>query len=323
MIDIDANKVTKVLEQYIRELMKVNNHNCVILGLSGGIDSAVLATLAVRAVGAERVKAYHLKDRDSEKDSEIKARILADWLGIELEIQDISPAMHKKGVYSPLIMRLTPLTHFFNRLFQQAYYLLFREVPHTSTLKADCDELGHNPFKRLVFNLTIRHIGNSFNARHIYRREVIEKAAAEQNGLVLGAANRSESMAGWFVKDGIDDLPIQPMLGLYKTQVWQLADHLGLPAEIRHQEPSPDMMKGITDEFAIGIRYDRLDEILDYLERGEKKSEILAHGVSRKELKLVQDNRRFSAWMRESPHVPPPVDGGVSSPFRINASVKA
>ncbi len=318
MIDIDVSKVTEVVERYICELIKTNSQNCIILGLSGGVDSAVLASLAVHAVGAERVKAYYLKDRDSEKDSERKAHILADWLGIQLEIQDISPAMYKKGVYSPLIMRLTPLARFFNRLFQHNYYLLFRELPHTSTLKADCDELGNNPFKRLVFNLTVRNIANSFNARHIYRREVIQNAAAKKNCLVLGAANRSESMVGWFVKDGIDDLPIQPLLGLYKTQVWQLADHLGLPAEIRHQEPSPDMMKGITDEFAIGIRYKRLDEILDYLERGKKESEILALGVSRKELKLVQDSRRLSAWKRESPHVPPPVDGCVGSPFRIN-----
>lgn len=136
MIDIDVSKVTEVVERYICELIKTNSQNCINLGLSGGVDSAVLASLAVHAVGAERVKAYYLKDRDSEEDSEVKARILADWLGIQLEIQDISSAMHKKGVYSPLIMRLTPLARFFNRLFQHNYYLLFRELPHTSTLKA-------------------------------------------------------------------------------------------------------------------------------------------------------------------------------------------
>ena len=135
MIDIDVKKVIEVVEQYIRELLEKNSLNCVVLGLSGGIDSAVLATLAVRAVGAEHVKAYFLKDRDSEKASETKARSLSDWLGIELQIRDISQSMRNKGVYSPLIMRLTPLARFANRLFQYEYVFLFHEVPHTSTLK--------------------------------------------------------------------------------------------------------------------------------------------------------------------------------------------
>jgi len=71
----------------------------------------------------------------------------------------------------------------------------------------------------------------------------------------LGTANRSEYLVGWFVKDGIDDLPFSPLIGLYKTQVRQLSEFLGLPFKIRNRLASPDMVKGITDEFALGISY--------------------------------------------------------------------
>ena len=231
MLEIDAPKVTELIENYITGLFDEQNKSCVMMGLSGGIDSAVLATLAARAVGPERVKTYYLKDRDNEPDSETKARKMADWLGIGLEVQDISPEMIKRGIYKPFIMHLNRLARFANRFLMKCYFLIFREAPLLTSLKGGCGQLGRNPVKRMVYNLLVVNLEKSFNDRHIYRREVIEQAATEQNGLILGAGNRSEEQVGWFVKEGIDDMPIQPMLGLYKTQIWQLADYLGLPVE--------------------------------------------------------------------------------------------
>lgn len=313
---IDAPATCKALEEHIRQLLAASDQRCVVFGLSGGIDSAVLATLAVRALGPERVHGYHLSDRDSDPESARKARLVADWLRIPLEHEDISPAMRERGIYAPFIMRISAFSNFLNRMIQHSYYALFRETPHKSTLRLGSGEAFANPLKRLVFNLTIRHIEVGFNARHVHRREIIEGIADQRNCLALGAANRSEGMVGWFVKDGIDDLPVQPMLGLYKTQVWQLAEHLGLPDAIRQQAPSPDMMKGITDEFAIGMHYRRLDEILDYLARDLTETEILSLGISRSELKHVREIHRLSAWKRESEHVPPPVDGSYGSAYR-------
>lgn len=318
MLEIDVKRVTNDIELYISNLLKKENKSHIVLGLSGGIDSAVLAALAVGAVGGNRVKAYYIKDRDSEKESEVKAQTLADWLGIELEVQDISHVMKDTGIYSPLIMYISTIAQFTNRMIQKSYCLLFGETPHKSTLREGCGEFGQNPLKRLVYNLSIRYLEKGFNARHIHRRKIIEKIAQDNDYLILGAANRSESMVGWFVKDGIDDMPIQPLLGLYKTQVWQLADYLELPSIVRHQDPSPDMMKGITDEFAIGMKYRRLDEILDYLERALNESEILALGITHKELRNVMDIHRLSAWKRESEHTSPPMEGITGSPYRID-----
>lgn len=316
-LGINCSAVCITMEDYIRQLVTDSDSQCVMIGLSGGIDSAVLATFAVRAVGPERVRVYHLYDRDSEPESAKKAQVLADWLKIPLHIADISNAMRRHGIYSPFIMRISTVSHFLNRMIQHSYYALFRETPHKSSLRAGCGEFGNNPFKRLVYSLTIRHIEAGFNARHVHRREFIEDAAHSKGCLVLGAANRSESMVGWFVKDGIDDMPVQPMLGLYKTQVWQLADHLALPPLVRNQLPSPDMMKGITDEFAIGIEYRRLDLILDCLDRKLDSDAILALGISQKELRHVREIHRLSAWKRESEHIKPPVDGIAGSRYRI------
>jgi len=121
---------------------------------------------------------------------------------------------------------------------------------------------------------------------------------------------------GWFVKDGIDDLPISPIMGLYKTQVRQLAAHLELPAVIREQIPTPDMLKGVTDEFAVGIPYARTDMVLDGMECGLSNEEMAARGVTRNEIEHVLKIHHLSKWKRESPHETPPVDGSVDGGLR-------
>ncbi len=178
-------------------------------------------------------------------------------------------------------------------------------------------KFGGRRLKKLVYNLTVRHIEAGFNARHIYRREMLEKRAQDQNWLLLGAANRSECLVGWFVKDGIDDLPFSPLMGLYKTQIRQLAAYLGIPSEVQKQVPSPDMMKGIGDEFAMGVTYSNIDIILDGMDRALSDDEIIASGVTRREIYLVREMNRLSVWKRESEHDKPPGDGGVRGGFRV------
>jgi len=118
--------------------------------------------------------------------------------------------------------------------------------------------------------------------------------------LLLGAANQSEWFVGWFVKDGIDYLTIQPLKGFNKTQIRQLAAFLGVPAGVVEQAPSPDMMKGISDEFALGIRYSKIDLILDHLEGGMTKESVLAAGCTEKQIRLVQEMKRHSEWKRNT-----------------------
>ena len=235
---IDAKHAAECFEQYIRETVESNLTDGVLTGLSGGIDSAVLTALAARALGGKRVKACYFYDRHSGRDSRQLARLAADWLGVELKLADIEPAMRQRKVYSHPVMQITALSGFLNRLMSGLYRFFYRQSPFVSSLYAgSCDrkKAGKN-----FYSFGMRYITASFNARHIYRRQLLEKIAADENLLLLGAANRSECMVGWFVKDGIDDLPFSPLMGLYKTQVWQLAEYLDLPGPIRSQVPSPD-----------------------------------------------------------------------------------
>ena len=90
---------------------------------------------------------------------------------------------------------------------------------------------------------------------------------------MLGTTNRSELATGFYVKWGDDSRDIEPLLHLYKTQVFQLARELKVPERILQKAPSPDLAPGITDEFALRIRYADLDRILQKIEKGEDLSE--------------------------------------------------
>jgi len=315
-LTIDAQLTVQLIEAYLQELVKTQQSDGILLGLSGGIDSSVLLSIAVRAVGKDRVHASFLYDRDSEKESEKKAVIMANWLDIGLDIFDISPAMKKKNIYDPLIMKLIPYSPLFNRLIQHSYRFINGEVPFKTSLKIGSNAGNGSWIKSLMYNFTIRHIDRGFAERHIYRRELLNTKATQENLILIGAANRSEFEVGWFVKDGVDDLPIQPMTGLYKTQVWQLASYLKLPDEIQNQLASPDMMFGITDEFGIGHNYRKLDVILDMMELEKTDEEMVNHGISKADIEDVRELMLYSEWKRNSLHETPPVQGGVNGNVR-------
>jgi NAD+ synthase len=317
-LEIDVNSTVQLLEKYIRKTTEEHCATGILLGLSGGIDSAVLACLAVRALGPETVHVSYLFDRHSEKGSRDKAELVADWLGLKLEIEDISGEMANRGVYASLVMSGSGQPGWLNHLVQNVYCRLFGETPFLSSLRLGSGAT-FSPLKKQAYNLAIRPIVNGFEARHIYRRTILEQKAREKGWLLLGGANRSEVLVGWFVKDGIDDLPIQPLSGLYKSQVRQLAACLGVPEQIRECAPTPDMRNGITDEFGMGINYRTLDVILDLLARDVPAQTILACGVAAKNLALVHELHRLSAWKRTSLSVAPPVDGGPGSELRLTA----
>ena len=314
LLTIDARSVTDSIEEYIQRVVDTSSARGVIIGLSGGLDSAVLAALAVRALHKERVHVCYLYERDSSKQSRRRAILMADWLDLELRLHDIAPIMRQRQIYTPLIMRISTLSGSVNRLLISVYRFFYGESPFTSTLHKGSFS-GHK-LKKFFYDHTARHAEAAFNVRHIYRRQFLEKLAKDHNLLLLGAGNRSEYLAGWFVKDGIDDMPFSPLLGLYKTQVRQLADFLGLPSEIRSQPPSPDMVKGVTDEFAIDISYTTLDIILDGLDRGLPDEQIVAAGASEKQISHVRKINQLSAWKRPSGRANQPVDGRVGGGFR-------
>lgn len=300
---IDPDKVSGIIVDFLLERVRGQKKKGIVLGLSGGIDSAVAAALAVKAVGAARVHALHLLDRDSSKRSLKYARMVAEQFGVNLEVRDITPMLESQGIYRPLMMRATALLPGLSQLTVYASRLV-------------CRAFGVNPFalvlthgvtirgrlNRAAYNALATTFESGFNARHILRRNILESYAAEKNLLLVGAANRSEALVGWFVKDGVDDMPLEPLLGLYKNQVRQLARYLEIPAEIINATPSPDMMKGISDELVIGFSYDKLDKALYALENGFSQDAASSAGISPADFEKVKALNKLSAWKRENQH---------------------
>jgi NAD+ synthase len=314
---IDEKRTIERFVDYLQNLSEKYAAGGVLIGLSGGIDSSVLSTLAVNALGKDSVHLEYLFDQHSSHELRRNARLMSEWLGIELKERSIEPAMREAAVYSPFGMVATSFSGLLNRFLHQTYRFVFRETPFISSLRLGKAEASEGDLSQLGFRKVIRQPESGINVRHQYRRQVLEEKAHESNWLLLGAANRTEWLVGWFVKDGIDDVPIQPLLGLYKTQVRQIAAFLEIPAEVQRQAPSPDMMRGITDEFGLGLSYSRIDLILDYLEGGLTKETLLSTGIRDREIRLVQDMNRLSSWKRGSAHVHAPVDGGIGGGLRL------
>ncbi len=313
---VDEKRTIERFVEYIQDLSEKYATSGVLIGLSGGIDSSVLSTLAVNAMGKDSVHLEYLYDQHSGHELRHNARLVSEWLGTELKERSIEPAMREAAVYSPFGMMATSFSGLLNRFLHQTYRFVFRESPFISSLRLGSAETSEGGISQ-SFRKIIRQPETGLNVRHQYRRQVLEEKAHERNWLLLGAANRTEWLVGWFVKDGIDDLPIQPLIGLYKTQVRQIASFLGIPAVVQLQDPSPDMMRGITDEFALGLSYSRIDLILDYLEGGLTKELLLNTGFSDREIRLVGEMNRLSEWKRGSAHAHPPVDGGLDGGLRL------
>jgi NAD+ synthase len=320
MLEIDIEQALDRLNLYLQHLIQNRSKDGILLGLSGGIDSSVLAMITVEALGRQSVHLSYLYDQHSSPEQYHSAMMMSQLLGIEMKVRSIEAAMQELRVYSPFGMKITSFSGSFNRLLHRAYHGIFNETPFLSSLKMGHDEALGNSTERFDFRRIIRQSEIGMNMRHIYRRKVLEEQAHTQGWLLIGAANRTESQVGWFVKNGIDDLTIQPIKGLYKTQVRQLANHLHLPPGIITQLPSPDMVKGITDEFALGMSYTKIDLALDYLEGGLTMKEIVQAGCSEEDIHQVRELKQLSSWKRVTPDTDLPIDGGPLGGLRTKPS---
>jgi len=317
LLVIDEARTVAALEEHIRKVVAERGVDGVVMGLSGGIDSALVAALAVRVLGADAVHAAYLYDHHSARDIARNVRRVAAWLGLKLEERSIQPVMRDAGVYAAFGIGAAAVWSVSNRLFERTCRWMLGETPFVSNLRwlGTGAPLDGNFVKRW-FQKIIRQAKTASAARHRYRREVLEEEARRNNRLLIGAGNRTEWLTGYFTRDGIDDVPIQPIVGLYKTQVRQLAAFLDMPARVVTQAPSGDMVKGITDELAMGVRYRKLDLILDHLAGGLDAETIRRAGCTDADVNLVRTMNHLSAWKRKPTGCDYAVDGGPGSALR-------
>ena len=315
LLKIDPGRAAAAIAAYLKALVTRQKTEGVLLGLSGGIDSAVLLGLTVRALGVDRVHALFLFDRDSACGHVTNAHLVADWLGVKLEEVDIEAG--RAGAYAGRALRVSRLSPLLNRLALRIYRFLAGESAFVSSLRAGGSGAKNLRPGKAVLQAVDRYAEELFYERHRYRREVLENRAGSRNWSLIGAANRTEWELGWFVADGVDDLPYQPLIGLYKTQVRQMAAFLEMPASLQAQLPSPDMARGINDEFALGWQYWALDLGLDCLDGGTCLERVLAAGLTQKDLRSIQEMKALSSWKRKELAMPVPADGGRGGGLRV------
>ncbi|MCL1880090.1 MAG: NAD(+) synthase [Actinomycetia bacterium] len=260
-----------------------------VLGNSGGIDSALMAAIAIRALGKERVRLFFLPERDTNKQSQEDARLVAEKLGMPMQEVKITPILRKVGVY-----RLEPPAFLIPRSVRERHVLAMQEE-----LRGQ-DGSVHLKMQHGGDIDSQRHLAFS-NAKNRVRMTVLYKHAELTNSLVLGTCNRSEKMTGLFVKHGDGACDLAPIDHLYKTQVFELARHMGVPSEIVEKKPTGDLIPGITDEGVLGIKYAQLDIALAGLELGCSDEEIVAAGVTQSELDYTKALVEASEFTRHCP----------------------
>jgi len=220
-----------------------------VLGLSGGVDSAVCAYLAAAALGPDHVHAVIMPYRTSSPESRADAELVVKELGIRSEVVDITPMV------DPLLS---------------------------------------------AGAITERVRAGNIMARQ--RMIILYDVSSRERGLVLGTGNKTELLLGYSTLFGDSACALNPLGDLFKTQVWQLAEHLGVPRKIIEKRPSADLWPGQTDEDELGVTYEMVDRLL-YLLVDERRTEqeILEAGFEPSLVRQVKTLIRRNQFKRVPP----------------------
>jgi NAD+ synthase len=306
ILKIDCQKEAARICEFIRQQAVALRHEGAVIGLSGGIDSALCATLCVQALGRERVFGLILPEKDSSPVSKEYAAKQATELGIKTEIIDITPTLEALGTYQKrdeMIREIFPEYDLHYRAkITLPPDLLSRDAFNFFTLTVD-DSRGNIKIARLKkekLNGIVAATNTKLRTRMIHLYYYAEK----MDRFVCGTTNRSEQMQGFYVKYGDGGVDIEPIAHLYKMQVYQLSEHLGVIKEIRERTPSPDTYSfAVSDEdFYFRIPYEKLDLLLYAWENGIPAREVCT-GMDLNEDQVQRAFRDFHSKYRATQHI--------------------
>jgi NAD+ synthase len=241
--------VRTILTKFLRDESHNAGFERGVLGLSGGVDSAVVAYLAAEALGKENLRAVIMPYRTSNPASRVDAELVVEQLGIPSEIVDISPMV-------------------------DAYL-----------------EKAGNPGPLRRGNVMARQ-----------RMIVLYDISNRDRALVYGTSNKTEILLGYGTLFGDLACALNPLGDLYKTQVWHLAEALGVPEQIITKKPSADLWEGQTDEGEMGLTYARVDQLLyAMVDERRNKKELMEMGFDEEFIDRVHTMMRVNQFKRRPP----------------------
>jgi len=276
VIDAEA-EIARIVDAMRTQLRTQLRRRGLVLGLSGGIDSSVCAALAARAVGPERVFALFMPENDSDPESLSLGRRVAETFGIASAVEDIGPALAAMGCYErrdSFIRQLVPefgpgwgcKVVIANALAGKGYAVSSLVVQSPGGDKREL-RMSAEVYQGIIA---------ATNMKQRTRKQMEYYHADRLNYAVIGTPNLLEYDQGFFVKNGDGAADLKPIAHLYKSQVYQLAAHLGVPEDIRRRPPTTDTwsMAQSQEEFYFSLPYDRMDLCMYGLNNGLDREQV-------------------------------------------------
>ena len=250
-LHLNTGFVRKILVDFIRDQIHNAGFSKAIIGLSGGVDSAVSAYLSREALGKENVFAVLMPHSSSSPESAADAGLIVKELGIHSEIVEITPMV------DPFIAS-----------------------------------------QKITDNVRRGNIMARMRMIILYDRSLMV------NALVVGTSNKTETMLGYGTLFGDMACALNPLGDLYKSQVWQLAEALGVPRRIVEKKPTADLWKNQTDEGELGFSYKDVDRLLYYMiDERRSDAELVSMGMDKGFISEVKKRVTMNQFKRRPPLV--------------------
>jgi NAD+ synthase len=303
-----ARSVEQITTTLRHQVFKELRRKGAVVGLSGGIDSSLVTVLSAKALGNDKVLALLMPEKESSNESLELGQLLADHFGIPTYVENITPILEAAGCYArrdEMIQSVIPEYGPGYRCkivlpdLSQNTYRIFSVVVRSPEGKESRARLTPEAYLGVVaatnFKQRVRKMMEYYHADRI-------------NYAVMGTPNRLEYDQGFFVKNGDGSADAKPIAHLYKTQVYQLAAHLGVPPEICRRPPTTDTysLSQSQEEFYFSLPYDQMDMCLYGRNHGLTAADVAAAtGLTREQVEYVYNDiatkRRTTRYLQLRP----------------------